>query len=96
MSSDTENRVENMLAGIREADAHTAASLPKEPENSSVQPTVAPYRLGARKGNQTDLVAPMSMTQIDSEKLNADLREKQRRLQVCVDCLLPFSECLAA
>ncbi|OAE22268.1 hypothetical protein AXG93_3491s1080 [Marchantia polymorpha subsp. ruderalis] len=98
MSSDTENRVENMLAGIREADAHTAASLPKEPENSSVQPTVAPYRLGARKGNQTDLVAPMSMTQIDSEKLNADLREKQRRLQTlpAVKAMSVFREKLPA
>ncbi|KAL3693342.1 hypothetical protein R1sor_006993 [Riccia sorocarpa] len=78
LSSDKENRVENMLANIREADSSSAGHSSEEVAAGSA---AAQNGLGSRLESKRDLSAPLSVTHIDAEKLNAELRENQRKLQ---------------
>ncbi|CAM6110806.1 unnamed protein product [Calypogeia fissa] len=98
MSSDTENRVENMLAGIRSVDASSSENGVQEVEDAPEPIAVPPYRLGAGKRGQEDLPSSVSAAQVNKEKLNADLREDQRLLKASasVKAMNAFREKLPA
>lgn len=81
MSSDTEIRVENMLAGIHGVDASSSVNGRNVVEKYPEPTAVAPYKLGAGKEG---LASSMSAAHIDKDKLNAELRDNQRLLKVCI------------